>query len=220
MMPERDGSAVTALVADDHPVVREGLASLLATDAGIEVVATAATGREAADACRQHQPMVALLDLLMPDLDGIEAARLISELSPQTRVILLTSHEGTERFEEAIAAGVVSYLLKTIAPDSLLDAIHRTAADEPVLSPELTRSLIRSVRKRSATPVQSLHDALTQREMETLLAIATGRSNAEIAAELGVRESTVKTHVSNILGKLQVLDRTQAAVYAWRNKLV
>ena len=220
MMLERDGAAVTALVADDHPVVREGLASLLATDTGIEVVATAATGREAADACRQHQPMVALLDLLMPDLDGIEAARLISELSPQTRIIILTSHEGAERFEEAIAAGVVSYLLKTIAPGSLLDAIHRTADDEPVLSPELTRSLIRSVRKRSAAPVQSLHDDLTQREMETLLAIAAGRSNAEIALQLGVQESTVKTHVSNILGKLQVLDRTQAAVYAWRNKLV
>ncbi|TVR96213.1 MAG: DNA-binding response regulator [Wenzhouxiangellaceae bacterium] len=220
MMRKSAGPAVTALVADDHPVVREGLASLLASDEGIEVVATAATGREAADACRHHQPMVALLDLLMPDLDGIEAARLISELSPQTRIIILTSHEGAERFEEAMAAGVVSYLLKTIAPDALLGSIHRTAADEPVLSPELTRSLIRSVRKRSATPVQRLHDALTQREMETLLAIATGRSNAEIALELGVQESTVKTHVSNILGKLQVLDRTQAAVYAWRNKLV
>lgn len=211
---------ITVLIADDHPVVREGLAALFATDPGLEVSACVSGGMEAVEACCRLRPRVVVMDLLMPDMDGIEAMRRIRAKGCDTKAVLLTSYEGADRLEEAIEAGVTSYLLKTMLPEELLLAVKRTADDLSILSPHLARHLMAQSGRRDYSQGQCLHESLTEREREVLQSVAEGRTNAEIAEALGLRPKTVKTHVSNILSKLQVRDRTQAAVYAWKHQLV
>jgi NarL family two-component system response regulator LiaR len=204
---------IRVLVADDHGVVREGLRSFLALQDDIEVVGEAGDGEEALEEVRRLAPDVALMDLVMPRMDGIEAIRHIRAESPQTRVIVLTSFVDEDKMLPAVRAGAAGYLLKDVEPQELVTAIRTVHGGAALLHPAVVAELVRE----ATTPRD---DGLTEREREVLALIARGRANKAIAFELGVSEKTVKTHVSNILGKLNLTDRTQAALYAVREGLV
>jgi DNA-binding NarL/FixJ family response regulator len=200
-------SNIRVLIADDHPVVRGGLKTFLATVDGIEVVGEASDGAEAIELANNLKPDVVLMDLAMPKVDGIEATEQING----PKVIALTSFATDDKVFPAIRAGAVGYLLKESGPDDLADAIRKVAAGESILSPAIAEKLMREV--AAGTPTAHRTD-LTARERDVLRLIARGMSNRQIARELGVAEKTVKTHVSNILAKLGLADRTQAALYA------
>ncbi|MEO0344995.1 MAG: response regulator transcription factor [Pseudomonadota bacterium] len=209
---------VTLVAADDHEIVLQGLQTLLAADGTIDLVGKAQSGTEAEALCRQFAPDVVLLDLFMPGMDGIRAIERVKAASPRTYVVLLTSYEGDEFVAPAIAAGALSYILKDMSPDDILVTIHKAAQGESVLSSRVAKALIRVVEPKSC--VTSLHGSLSHREMTVLRCIAEGLSNDQIGARLGISTKTVKSHVSNVLGKLYLNDRTQAAIYAWRSGLV
>jgi DNA-binding NarL/FixJ family response regulator len=204
---------IRVLVADDHGVVREGLRSFLALQDDIEVVGEAVDGEEAIEAVRRLSPDVALMDLVMPRMDGIEAIRHIRDESPRTRVIVLTSFVDEDKMLPAVRAGAAGYLLKDVEPQELVTAIRTVHGGAALLHPAVVAELVREAGSPRG-------DGLTEREREVLVLIARGRANKAIAFELGVSEKTVKTHVSNILGKLGLTDRTQAALYAVREGLV
>jgi two-component system, NarL family, response regulator LiaR len=207
---------VTILVADDHPVVRQGLRTFLATQEDLDVVGEAATCAEAAERAAELRPDVVLLDLVMPGGDGIEAARKIRDASPGSKVIVLTSYPDDATVLPALEAGAAGYLLKDIEPQELADGVRRVHRGESLLHPAVARRVIReAVGPGSA----SARDALTPRELDVLRLLARGLPNKLIARELGIAERTVKTHVSSILAKLDVTDRTQAALYAVRERL-
>ena len=209
---------IRVLIADDHAVVREGLRGFLALQDDVDVVAEAADGEQAVAAAERLQPDVALVDLVMPRVDGIEAIKRIRAVAPATRVIVLTSFADEDKMLPAVRAGAVGYLLKDVAPQDLVAAVRTVNDGETLLHPAVVRELVREVaggRRETATD-----NPLTAREREVLGLIARGRANKAIAFELGVAEKTVKTHVSNILGKLNVTDRTQAALLAVREGLV
>jgi NarL family two-component system response regulator LiaR len=205
---------VTVLVADDHPVVRQGLRTFLDLQEGVSVVGEAATGAEAVAMVEELLPDVVLMDLVMPDLDGIEAARRIRDLSPTTKVIVLTSYAEDEKIFPAIKAGAAGYLLKDVEPDEIAEGIRRVQRGEALLHPKIAARVMREVTKEKAEG-----EVLTARELEVLSGLSRGLSNKAIAEELVVSEKTVKTHVSNILAKLHLADRTQAALYAVRERL-
>jgi len=209
---------IRVLVADDHAVVRQGLRTFLALQAEIEVVGEAADGEEAAAAAERLQPDVALMDLVMPRLGGIEAIRRIRELSPSTRVIVLTSFVDEDRMIPAVRAGAAGYLLKDVQPQELVRAIRTVHDGEALLHPAVVARLMEEVARDGDRPDAAA--LLTDREREVLALIARGHANKLIALDLGVSEKTVKTHVSNILAKLGVHDRTQAALYAVREGIV
>jgi DNA-binding NarL/FixJ family response regulator len=202
---------IRVLVADDHAVVRQGLRTLLELQEDIEVVGEAANGEEAVARARELEPDVALVDLVMPRLDGVGTIRRLREVSPATRAIVLTSFLDEESLLPAIRAGAVGYLLKDVQPQELVRAIRTVHGGDALLSPAVTARLLERVADASPEP-----SPLTGRELEVLALIARGRSNKAIARELGMAEKTAKNHVSNILGKLGVDDRTQAALYAVR----
>lgn len=206
-MPER----IRVLIADDHPVVRQGLRSFLSTVDGVEVVGEAADGDEAARLAMELGPDVVLMDLAMPNVDGIEATRRITESSSSAKVIALTSFATDDKVFPAIRAGAAGYLLKEADPSEVAEAIVKVHRGEPILHPSVAERLMREV---AAGRPRAHRTELTARELGVLRLIAAGRSNREIARELGVAEKTVKTHVSNVLAKLGVADRTQAALYA------
>ena len=208
---------IRVLIADDHAVVREGLRAFLAVQDDVEVVGEAVDGEEAVAAVGRLQPDVALVDLLMPNVDGIEAIKRIRASDAPTRVIVLTSFADEDTMLPAIRAGAVGYLLKDVAPQDLVAAIRTVHEGETLLHPTVVRELVREVAGDGQRPAEN---PLTQREREVLALIARGRANKAIAFELGVAEKTVKTHVSNILAKLGVTDRTQAALLAVREGLV
>jgi two-component system, NarL family, response regulator LiaR len=205
---------VTVLVADDHPVVRQGLRTFLDLQEGVSVVGEAATGAEAVAMVEELLPDVVLMDLVMPDLDGTEAARRIRDLSPTTKVIVLTSYAEDEKIFPAIKAGAAGYLLKDVQPDEIAEGIRRVQRGEALLHPKIAARVMREVTKEKAEG-----EVLTARELEVLSGLSRGLSNKAIAEELVVSEKTVKTHVSNILAKLHLADRTQAALYAVRERL-
>jgi len=205
---------VTVLVADDHPVVRQGLRTFLDLQEGVSVVGEAATGAEAVAMVEELLPDVVLMDLVMPDLDGIEAARRIRDLSPTTKVIVLTSYAEDEKIFPAIKAGAAGYLLKDVEPDEIAEGIRRVQRGEALLHPKIAARVMREVTKEKAEG-----EVLTARELEVLSGLSRGLSNKAIAEELILSEKTVKTHVSNILAKLHLADRTQAALYAVRERL-
>lgn len=209
---------IRVLIADDHAVVREGLRGFLALQDDVEVVGEAADGEEAVAAVARLAPDVALVDLVMPRVDGLEAIKRIRALDSPTRVIVLTSFTDEDKMLPAVRAGAVGYLLKDIAPNDLVAAIRTVHGGETLLHPTVIRELVREV-SRDARGSGS-DNPLTKREREVLALIAGGRANKAIAFELGVAEKTVKTHVSNILAKLGVADRTQAALHAVREGLV
>jgi two-component system, NarL family, response regulator LiaR len=205
---------IAILIADDHPVVRQGLRTFLETQDGLEVVGEASDGAEAAELAQQLLPDVVLMDLVMPGLDGVEATRRIREISPSTKVIVLTSFDEDEKVFPAVKAGAAGYLLKDVRPQELAEAVRRVHAGEALLAPSVAAKLMQEV-AGERQPV----GGLTERELEVLRLIARGLANKLIAQELVVSEKTVKTHVSNILAKLHLTDRTQAALYAVREGL-
>lgn len=209
---------IRVLIADDHAVVREGLRGFLALQDDVEVVGEAADGEEAVAAVARLAPDVALVDLVMPRVDGLEAIKRIRALDSPTRVIVLTSFTDEDKMLPAVRAGAVGYLLKDIAPNDLVAAIRTVHGGETLLPPTVIRELVREVSRDDRG--SGSDNPLTKREREVLALIAGGRANKAIAFELGVAEKTVKTHVSNILAKLGVADRTQAALHAVREGLV
>jgi NarL family two-component system response regulator LiaR len=202
------------LLVDDHPIVRQGMRFLLDQHADLEVVGEAADGREAVRLVGELRPDLVLLDLMMPGPDGPETVRLLRRAAPSAGVVVLTSYAGDELIYQTVRAGARAYLLKDMAPDELLHAIRAAGRGESVLHPRVATRVLSGVRGDRLT------DALTPRELEVLTCIARGQSNRDIAAGLHIGEETVKTHVSNLLAKLQVEDRTQAAIYALRRGLV
>ncbi len=210
--------AITVMLVDDHRVVRQGLSDFLELQDGIEIVGEAASGEEGVQLARELLPDVVLMDLVMPGIDGVETTRRIKAVSPSTRVIVLTSFADDDKVFPAIKAGAISYLLKDISPEELAHAIRAAQRNEAVLHPEVAAKLMQefSAPRPNEAPVEQL----TPREMDVLRLIAKGKSNKEIADTLIVSEKTIKTHVSNILSKLHLADRTQAAIYALRQRLV
>ena len=205
---------IRVLIADDHGVVREGLRAFLALQDDVEVVGEAADGEEAVSAVERLTPDVALVDLVMPRVDGIEAIRRIRAIRPETRVIVLTSFVDEDKMLPAVRAGASGYLLKDVQPQDLVGAIRTVHGGGTLLHPTVVEELVREV---SRAPTEN---PLTEREREVLALIARGRANKAIARELGVSEKTVKAHVGNILAKLGLTDRTQAALWAVREGLV
>jgi two-component system, NarL family, response regulator LiaR len=206
---------IRVLIADDHAVVRQGLRTFLELQDEIDVVADCSDGEEAVTAAFDERPDVVLMDLVMPGLDGIEATRRILRELPATRVIALTSFLDDDKVLPAVRAGAAGYLLKDVEPQELVRAIHTVHDGEALLHPAVTGAVMREL----AGDPQAAEDAdrgLTGREREVLELVARGLSNKLIARELGIAEKTVKTHVSSILGKLGVTDRTQAALVAVR----
>ncbi len=206
---------IRVMIADDHAVVRQGLTTFLELQDDIEIVAQASDGDEAARAAERTKPDVALMDLVMPQVDGIEAIARIAKASPSTRVIVLTSFADDERIFAAIRAGAAGYLMKDVSPQDLAKAVRMVHAGEPILHPSIARRLMDEVGRPSPDAMPP-GEHLTDRELDVIRLIARGRSNKEIAQELVLSEKTVKTHVSNILQKLHLSDRTQAALYAVR----
>ncbi|MCC6607616.1 MAG: response regulator transcription factor [Anaerolineae bacterium] len=207
---------ITVLIVDDHLVVRQGIRFLLEQMEDIDIIGEASNGQQAVDMTQQHLPDVVLLDLIMTPMDGIEATREIRKLSPKTQVIILTSHHKDDQIFNAIKAGALSYLLKDVSSNELMAAIRAAANGETVLSSRVAQRVLQEMQKSEI----SLLDQLTARELDVLTRIAHGRSNREIAIDLSIKDQTVKTHVSNILSKLHLADRTQAAIYALKQKLI
>ncbi len=203
-------------------MVRKGLTAFLATAPDIDVMAVAAGGTEAVAAARKFAPDVVLLDLFMPDQPAIETVRQIKRASPRSQIVMVTSHEGDEYVVPMTQAGAISYILKDTSPEDLILAVRKAAAGESTLSPRIAKAIVAVVaRARAAKSQEShLHQDLTDREMEVLQCIAEGLPNLDIGTRLSISEKTVKSHVSNILSKLYLTDRTQAAVYAWRKGIV
>lgn len=202
---------IRVLVVDDHHIVREGLTMLLSEESDVVIVGEAANGVEAIAKTAETNPDVILMDLVMPEMDGITATQTICKQHPQCRVLVLTSFAEDQKVRDAIQAGAIGYLLKDILKPDLLKAIHTAFIGEPALHPEAQRLLMRQV--STPKPV-SLVGVLTSRELDVLRLIARGQSNKEIASTLYLTEGTVKGYVSAILAKLEVADRTQAALYA------
>jgi NarL family two-component system response regulator LiaR len=211
------GAKIRVLIADDHQVVRRGLRTFLELQSDIEVVGEASDGSAAVDMARQLEPDVVLMDLVMPGRDGISATREIKGFCGKTHVIALTSFTEDDKVFPAIQAGASSYLLKDVTPDELVEAIRAVQRGEPRLHPEIARRLMEQA--GAPSPPSTEVAGLTPREVEVARLVADGRSNQEIAAALVISEKTVKTHVSNILSKLHLQDRTQLAIYALRRGL-
>jgi DNA-binding NarL/FixJ family response regulator len=199
---------ISVLVVDDHVVVRSGLEQLLATTDDIELVGTASNGNEAIDAVARLHPDVVLMDLSMPELDGVEATRRISADHPSSRVLVLTSFSDQSRILDALSAGADGYLLKHAEPDDIADAIRAVHSGESPLDPKAARVLVESRRAGRDTP------QLTDREREVLLLVRDGLANKQIARRLGIAERTVKAHLTSVFQRLGVTDRTQAALWA------
>jgi NarL family two-component system response regulator LiaR len=211
---------ITILIVDDHQLVRQGVRDFLETQSDLMVVGEASNGEEAVQLAGQYVPDVILMDLVMPGgVDGVEATRKVKNISPRTQVVVLTSYHEDEHIFPAIRAGALSYVLKDIGSIELAEVVRKAAQGEAVINPRVATRLVEEVRgSRDVTP--NPFTELTDREMEVLRLIADGLSNANIAESLVISGKTVKGHVSNILGKLHLADRTQAAVYAWREGIV
>lgn len=208
---------IRVLVVDDHDMVRRGLCAYLETEDDLEVVGEANSGRSAVEQARNLKPDVILMDLLMEQGTGVEATQTIKAELPQTQIIILTSFIDESLIFPALEAGALSYLLKTAKAEEIVDAVRRAVRQEAVIEPRVAAKMVGRF-QQSAERLP--HHDLTERELEVLTLIAQGKSNQEIAQELFIGIKTVKTHVSNVLSKLGVEDRTRAAVYAHRHKLV
>lgn len=212
---------IRILVVDDHALVRTGFRMILEAEPGIEVAGEASDGLEAVAAVARLRPDVVLMDVRMPNLDGIAATRRILESGSEARVLVLTTFDLDEYVYEALRAGASGFLLKDVPPERLVAGIRAVAAGESLLAPTITKRLIESYVQRKATPpADSKLEQLTSREREVLGLVARGLSNSEIAAAVVVSETTIKTHVAHILAKLDLRDRVQAVVYAYECGLV
>lgn len=210
---------ISLILVDDHAVVRQGLRAFLETNPDLTVVGEAASGEEAQQLAADLAPDVALVDLIMPGMDGVMTTRQIRQASPRTQVIIFSSFHGDEHIFPALRAGALSYLLKDARPAEVAEAVRKAARGEAILHPKVAARIVQEMQGEKPTGVNPFTE-LSEREMEVLHLIAAGLSNQEIAEELVIGERTVKSHVSNILSKLHLADRTQAAVYAWREGIV
>lgn len=208
---------IRVMIVDDHSMVRRGLATILRVRPGLKLVGEASNGLEALQMCEQVRPDVILMDLVMPVMDGLEATRRLTSSQPTARILVLTSFHGDDKLFPAIKAGALGYLLKDSRPEELVEAIRQVYDGESSLHPSIARRLLREL----STPANRAADSecLTEREVEVLRLVAQGHSNRQISASLTISEATVRTHVSNILGKLNLSSRTQAALYALREGL-
>ena len=211
--------SISVLLVDDHSMVREGVRAFLVTQPDITVVGEAGSGEEAIRLAGQHVPDVILMDLIMPEMDGVEATRRVKQVSPRSQVVVLTSYHEDEHIFPALKAGALSYILKDVSAQELGSTVRKAAVGEAVLHPRVAARLVKELQGKRADSLNPFTE-LSERELEVLKLIADGMSNAEIAAKLFLSEKTVKGHVSNILSKLHLVDRTQAAVYAWREGIV
>lgn len=208
---------IRVLFVDDHEMVRIGVSAYLSAQPDIDVVGEASDGTQGVELALELRPDIILMDLVMKEMDGIEATRRIIEAWPDARIIIVTSFLDDEKVYPALEAGATSYMLKTSKASEIAEAVRHTYLGESVLEPEVTGKMMRKMRQQN----QHLpHEELTSRELEILLLMAQGKSNQEIADELFIALKTVKTHVSNILSKLQVVDRTQAVIYAFKHSLI
>jgi NarL family two-component system response regulator LiaR len=212
-MPEQ--RPIRVLIVDDHNVVREGLASFIEIFDDLELAGQAANGREALQQCKQLQPDVVLMDLVMPEMDGPTAIQLIRQAHPNIQIIVLTSFGQDDVVKTALQAGAISYLLKNITAETLADAIRAADAGKPMLAPEAARALI-----SAATQPPPIGHDLTSREREVMALIVKGYSNIDIGEQLGVSPATVKNHLNSIFSKLQVTNRTEAATLALQHNIV
>jgi two-component system, NarL family, response regulator LiaR len=210
-------ATIRVLVVDDHAIVRKGLRALLTEIDDIEVVGEASDGQQAIEQAAATQPDVVLMDIVMPNVDGIEATRQITQRDPQARVLALTSFAADDKLFPAIKAGALGYLLKDSDPGDLVEAIRQVQRGEPSLHPRIARRVLHELGRPFSQP--QTPDPLTARELEVLRCVAQGQTNQQIAAQLGIAEPTVRTHVSNILGKLHLANRVQATLYALREGL-
>lgn len=210
---------ISVLIADDHGLVRQGINAFLASQEDFVVLGDASSGEAVVEMAGALAPDVVLMDLVMPGIGGVEATRLVKQVSPHSQVIVLTSYHEDEYIFPALRAGALSYVLKDISPDELADTVRKAARGESVLHPRVAARVVEELRgTRTDTP--NLFTDLSNRELEILRLIANGHNNSEIAGRLVISEKTVKGHVSNILTKLHMLDRTQAAAFAWQQGLM
>jgi len=210
---------ITVLLVDDHEVVRQGVRFFLETQPDLSVIAEADSGLTAIKLAEENIPDVVLMDLIMPDMGGVEAARRIKDLSPRTQIVVLTSYHDDEDIFPALQAGAISYVLKDVRMEELADVIRRAVRGEATLHPRVASRVIQELHG-SRTQELNPFTELTNRELEVLKLIAKGLSNSEISDQLIISEFTVKGHVSNVLSKLHLADRTKAAVYAWQKGVV
>jgi NarL family two-component system response regulator LiaR len=213
------GEIISVIIVDDHEIVRKGIRAYLESTSEFSVLGDAGSGRDAIQLVAELVPDVVLMDLIMPGMDGIQTTREIKKISPRSQIVVLTSfHEDVHIFP-ALRAGAISYILKDVRMEDLADALRRAARREVTFHPLVAERVLRSI--RGEDPAEGLlYAELTERELEVLKLIANALSNSQIAEQLVISESTVKGHVSNILSKLHLVDRTQAAVYAWQKGLV
>jgi NarL family two-component system response regulator LiaR len=207
------------LIADDHEVVRNGIRSFLETIPDFQVVGEAASGEETLALVSEMIPDIVLLDLIMPGMDGIETTRRIKQVSPRTQVVVLTSYHEDVHIFPALKAGAISYILKDMKMEKLTDVLHRAVQGEVTLHPRVAARVLQNIRGENGEE-QPLFTELTDRETDVLKLIANGLTNSQIAEKLVISENTVKGHVSNILSKLHLADRTKVAVYAWQQGIV
>jgi len=203
---------IRILIADDHEIVRDGLAALISAETGMEVVGMAGDGLEAVEKVKELKPDIVLIDLIMPHMDGVQATAEIEKIDPDAKILILTSFAENHQVFSAIQSGAIGYLMKDTSSEELIKAIHDTYENKPVLQPEIAMKLMQNLQNRenqSASP-----KALTEREVEILQYVALGMTNNEIADKLVLSERTVRTHLTNILSKLGLSNRTQAALYA------
>ena len=210
---------ITILIVDDHEVVRNGIRGYLDTLPEYEVVGEAGSGEQAVDLVKQLIPDVILMDLVLPGIDGVEATRIVKNISPRTQIVVLTSFHDDSLIFPALKAGAISYILKDMKMNKLAEAITKAHNGEVILHPKVASRVLQNIRKDNQQD-HIIYTDLTEREMDVLKLIAKGYSNSRIAEELVISENTVKGHVSNILSKLHLADRTQAAVFAWQQGIV
>jgi len=210
---------ITIIICDDHEVVRRGIRAYLDTIPEFKVIAEASSGEEAIELVMENIPDVVLMDLIMPGIDGVEATRKIKKISPRTQVVVLTSFHEDAHIFPALKAGAISFILKDMKMDKLVEALHKAVQGEVTLHPRVAARVLQNIRGENSED-QQLFTELTERELDVLKLIASGMTNNQIANELVISENTVKGHVSNILNKLHLIDRTQAAVYAWQRGIV
>jgi DNA-binding NarL/FixJ family response regulator len=210
---------ISILIVDDHEVVRNGLRAYIETLPEFRVVGEAVSGEETLSMVSEYIPDIVLLDLILPGMDGVETTRRVKQISPRTQVVVLTSYHEDAHIFPALKAGAISYILKDMKMDKLAEVLYRAVQGEVTLHPRVAARVLQNIRSDS-NEEQALFTELTDRELDVLKLIANGLTNSQIAEKLVISENTVKGHVSNILSKLHLADRTQVAVYAWQRGLV